>query len=224
MFKFRITVRNVMIRFVQVNRHLGSAGVSRPEMAWPTAGPAAPCSMMHTTETTPTDPLPNSYWVTPGRFLAGEFPGDLEDERTEARLVALLEAGLRTFIDLTEEHETDGYAPLLRCLAEERHLEVTYLRIPISDRSVAWDSTMRCILGVIDRSMAEERPVYVHCFAGIGRTGTVVGCHLRRHAQAAPGEVVTRIKELRKWMPIGAEESPHTPAQVQLVETWKEGA
>ena len=176
------------------------------------------------TENNPLPPLENSYWVTPGRFLAGEHPAGGFGETTEQRLTALLAAGIRTFIDLTEEHELDAYAMTLRGLAEAQELEVTYLRIPIPDRGVPSVWTLRRILDVIDGSVRDERPVYVHCFAGIGRTGTVVGCHLRRHARAKLGEVVAGIVALRQGMPIGREASPHTAEQVQMVEGWKEGA
>jgi protein-tyrosine phosphatase len=175
------------------------------------------------TKTQPPGPYANTYWVVPGRFLAGENPEEIAERATEDRLSALLAAGIRTFIDLTEEHERNGYALVLRCLAEERGVEVTYLRIPIPDRSVPPVWTLRCILDVIDRSMADERAVFVHCFAGIGRTGTVVGCHLQRHARAKKADVMAQIAELRKAMPIGMEVSPHAPEQVLMVENWKEG-
>ena len=167
-------------------------------------------------------PYPNTYWVAPGQFLAGENPEVNDDQTLEESLSALLAAGIRTFIDLTEEHETNGYAVILRCLAEDRKLEVTYLRIPIPDRSVPPTWTLRCILDLIDRSMADQRPAFVHCFAGIGRTGTVVGCHLRRHQRATPNDVMARIAELRRAMPFASEISPHVPEQVQMVEGWKE--
>src|SRR5262245_49952915 len=48
-------------------------------------------------------PYPNTYWVRPGQFLAGEHPGDLSEDIVMARLSGLLEAGIRTFINLTEE-------------------------------------------------------------------------------------------------------------------------
>ena len=167
-------------------------------------------------------PYANTYWVRPGQLLAGEHPGDVEDGATEARLLALLAAGVRTFIDLTEEHETDPYALVLRCLAEEQKLEVTSLRIPIPDRGVPSDWTMLCVLDVIDRAMTGERAVFVHCFAGIGRTGTVVGCHLRRHGLATSENVMARIAELRQGIPIACEISPHAPSQVQMVENWND--
>ena len=167
-------------------------------------------------------PLANTYWVVPGAFLAGGHPA-LVDDLMEARLSALLAAGLRTFIDLTEHHETDGYAVTLECVAGKRGVEVAYMHIPICDRSVPSAWTMARILDVIDLSVADGRPVFIHCFGGIGRTGTVVGCHLRRRGRATQGDVMAKIAELRQGMPIAREISPHAPEQVRMVENWSEG-
>ena len=166
-------------------------------------------------------PLANSYWVVPGKFLAGGHPA-LVDALVEELLSALLAAGVRTFIDLTEQHETDGYAVALQCLAGEREMETAYLHFPICDRSVPSAWTMARILDVIDRSMADGRPVYVHCFGGIGRTGTVVGCHLRRRTGATQKDVMLKIADLRRDMPFAWEVSPHAPEQVLMVENWSE--
>lgn len=168
-------------------------------------------------------PYPNTYWAVPGQLLAGEHPGDVNDPGVETQLRALLAAGVRTFVDLTEEHETQGYSILLRGFAEEHGLKTTYRRVPIPDRGVPAQSTMRRVLDLLDRSIAEKNPAFVHCFAGIGRTGTVVGCYLQRHGLTTGESVMARIAELRKGMPIGGEISPHTPQQVHLVENWPAG-
>lgn len=175
-------------------------------------------------------PLPNSYWVLPGQFLAGEHPGDSNVVFATKRLSALLDAGVRVFVDLTDEDEINEdarpvphYRPLIRGLADERHIDVTYVRFPVVDRGVPSIWTMRCVLDVVERSLADENPVYVHCWAGRGRTGTVVGCFLRRRSMASEEVVIARIGELRRMMPLGRESSPHTPEQVRMVRTWKTG-
>jgi len=156
-------------------------------------------------------------------FLAGEHPGDLDKDLALAKLNSLLDAGIRTFVDLTEEHELKGYHKLLRTLAENRRIDITSLRIPIPDRTVGSARTLRCILNVIDSSLADQNAAFVHCFAGIGRTGTVVGCYLKRHGLAKQADVLAKIADLRRLMPVGRESSPHTPEQTRMVEHWMEG-
>lgn len=70
-------------------------------------------------------PFRNSYWVVPGRFLAGEHPSISHEDTIGVRLAALLTAGIRTFVDLTEEQELDSYQQMLRGLAEARQIDFT---------------------------------------------------------------------------------------------------
>jgi hypothetical protein len=128
------------------------------------------------TENNPTSPLANTYWVVPGQFLAGEHPGDADEEIAGRRLSALRDAGIRTFIDLTAECEINEdakpvppYSSLLRSLADGHRFEITYMRIPISDQGIPSVWTMRCILDVLDRSISDENPVYVHCWSAGGQ-------------------------------------------------------
>ena len=170
-------------------------------------------------------PFANTYWVIPHQFLAGEHPSELDERITVEKLAALLDAGVRSFVNLTEEREKmQCYSHLLQTLATDRRIAVEILRIPIPDRGVPSAETLRSILDVIDGSVAKKNPVFVHCFAGVGRTGTIVGCYLKRHGQAKEQDVIEKISELRRWMLGGNEASPHTPEQIQVVKNWKEGS
>lgn len=170
-------------------------------------------------------PFPNAYWVLPGQFLAGEHPVEISEDATLARLTALLDAGVRTFVNLTEEREKmPGYSSLLHSLADDRGIDIEVLQMPIPDRRVPPPETLRSILDVIDGSIADGKPVFVHCFAGVGRTGTIVGCHLKRHGRASQQDVIAKISELRIQMPGGREPSPHTPEQIQVVKSWESGS
>lgn len=146
------------------------------------------------------------------------------------RVASLLRTGIRTFIDLTEEGEINenakpvpAYYPLLRQAVEEECLDLSYFRCPVPDRGVPSVWMMRGILDLIDRSLADENPAYVHCWAGRGRTGTVVACHLKRHGRAPEADVTLTLAELRKGMP-RRPSSPHTPGQIRMANAWKPGA
>lgn len=123
-------------------------------------------------------PIPNSYWVDRGRLLAGEYPGALDESRARGKISSLLDAGIRRFIDLTEEGELNPYAATLAEEAEKRNIDVEHFRFPITDGGIPNTGVMRRILDAIWEARERNVPVYVHCCGGRGRTGVVVGCHL----------------------------------------------
>ncbi len=53
----------------------------------------------------PAGPIRASYWVVEGKLLAGEYPGAYSDDAARAKLSLFLDAGIRTFADLTEPSE-----------------------------------------------------------------------------------------------------------------------
>jgi hypothetical protein len=46
-------------------------------------------------------PIATSHWVAPA-LLAGTYPGSKDDAEARGKVQALLDAGVRTFVDLTE--------------------------------------------------------------------------------------------------------------------------
>ena len=125
-------------------------------------------------------PLPNSYWVRPKQLLAGEYPLVSNDEESAIRLQDLLLAGVTCFVDLTAEHELPAYGARLPEIFGGR--TIRHQRFTLTDHGIP-DSIqqMSVILDAIDAEIHADGCVYVHCRAGIGRTGTVIGCHLVRH-------------------------------------------
>jgi len=168
-------------------------------------------------------PIPDSYWVNPGQLLAGEYPRNLDDASSRVKLQRLLEAGVTFFLDLTEAGESGlaPYADLLQAEAAALGQTAEHQRLSIPDVSVPSVARMRRILDTIDEQLAAGKVVYVHCWGGVGRTATVVGCHLVRHGLSGE-EALARIAELRAATPKAGRPSPETPAQVQMVLHWTE--
>lgn len=169
------------------------------------------------------NPTFNSYWVTPGKLLAGVHPGSTYSVRTRQTLRQLLEADVTVFIDLTEEGEYYAYERLLEQESITLRRLIAYYQMPIRDESIPSVEGMVSILDIIDNAIKADRAVYVHCQAGRGRTGTVIGCYLARHGMS--GEAALRvIAELRRGMLFdGNLKSPQHLAQIQMVLNWSVG-
>lgn len=164
-------------------------------------------------------PLANSYWVLPGRLLAGEYPPGREpnlDDAGEARVRALLAAGISCFVDLTEEGECPPYEGLLPPTA-------AYLRRAIRDQSIPRRvAQMRRIQDEIVSALAAGRNIYLHCRAGIGRTGTVAGCFLVElgHEGEAALRELNSLWTLQCARAATWPEIPQTDKQADYIRQW----
>ncbi len=164
------------------------------------------------------------------QLMAGPYPGARIVPGSDSDLDALLYAGMDCFIDLTVVEEGREYGrPLppyesrLRTIAEHRATAVEYRRFPIFDMEVPDLETMIAILDAIDAARARGRRVYVHCLGGVGRTGTVIGCWLARHAIAVGRQALHAIDTLRQYEPERHMRSPQTREQCSMVRRWEPG-
>jgi len=170
-------------------------------------------------------PTHRSYWVVPGRFAAGAYPGKREPGSVlhPDVLEQLLAAGIDRFVNLTQDRPggTDAhlnrYDPLIDGRAVIRRFE-------IPDVDVTTPAAMVEILDAIDTDLAEGHNPYVHCWGGIGRTGTTVGCWLIRHGHATPANALDLLTDLRKGDAGGGQRrAPETTDQRNFVRNWHPG-
>lgn len=170
---------------------------------------------------------PQHYAIQPRVLYAGEYPGDRNLKIARERLWSLLEMGVRTFIDLTSpEDDLTRYEKLLFEFEQEIGARLQRISLPVPDMGVP-DSNekMSAILDAIRGAVAKRPAVYVHCWGGIGRTGTVAGCWLRE-CGLGPDEALARVQKLyATHMPKVRihPESPQTEAQKEYIRRWQGG-
>ena len=181
-------------------------------------------------------PTPWSNWVIPGRVLAGAYPASLDDAETERILTTLLELGVNTFVCLqaevninTPEHAwraQHGLRPYIKDaqkILSKAHetgnpkitqQKIDFLHLPIIDGNVTTDSAMnRLAEDVMERVLKGEK-LYIHCWGGHGRTGTLVAVMLGRLFNMAYTTALryTQAFHDARVYPQGVR-SPQTPVQ-----------
>lgn len=166
-------------------------------------------------------PIYESYWVLPNRFRAGECPGSLDEEDARKKLRWLLAININLILDLTEPGEL-GLLPFADLFTYEGAClsrQVIHKRLAIKDFNRPSVARMVEILDTIDLAIAEDKNIYLHCYGGKGRTGTVVGCYLVRHGMLGEN-ALEKIMELRSDIPGKMELSPETEGQRRMVLEW----
>ena len=147
--------------------------------------------------------------IEQGRLVAGRHPSAWGAENAWIEVRNLVDAGVTLFLDLTYEGELEPYASLIR-------EPCRYVNRSIRDFSIPTREELIAILDEIDAELAAGGVVYVHCWAGCGRTGVVVGSWLVRHG-VDPREALRRIAEAR------GPGCPQTLEQSLFVLDWREG-
>jgi hypothetical protein len=157
-------------------------------------------------------PFPDSYWILPGKLLAGEYPGARKPEEAVRELERLRRAGVSFVVDLTEEGERAGGAPL------QSKGPSAAEGVPERDRAARWTCWTRpsegkgtVVTGVVAAAAAArttERSV-LHTLARLRKDMPDAGNPPRDRRPAAPGAAVGArgvgdALEPRRWPPSAA--------------------
>jgi hypothetical protein len=161
--------------------------------------------------------------------LGGAYPGHQNAAHAAANAKKLVDADIRVFLNLMEPGETNNagkpfvaYTDAINRQATSRGIAVAFHRIPIRDLSVPDRASMEQIQALLDRTLDDDQRVYVHCWGGRGRTGTVVGIHQIQNGLADPEDFVDTIAWLRR-ADSGGGNSPETSEQIEFVRAFTEG-
>jgi protein tyrosine phosphatase (PTP) superfamily phosphohydrolase (DUF442 family) len=95
----------------------------------------------------------------------------------------LADRGVKTVIDLRAEDKGEVDPEMLD------RLGMDLVRIPMRDGQAPSEQEVDSFLRAVDASMGR---VFVHCGAGVGRTGTMAAAYLVEHGEASPAEALAR--------------------------------
>ena len=162
------------------------------------------------------------YWILEKKLMAGALPSTPDLEGTKAKIGYLKNNNVSTIINLMEADERDKHGnPFFDYMPIAKEMGIDVLRFPIKDVSIPTIETMRSILDTINHLLEIKKTIYIHCWGGIGRTGTVAGCFLIEHKLATNTKAVSAIQKLKQYSErLATRMSPETDEQIRFVENW----
>ncbi|CAM9515918.1 unnamed protein product, partial [Ectocarpus fasciculatus] len=147
-------------------------------------------------------PTPESNWVIPDRLLVGAYPASQSDVETFELLISILKLKTTTFVCLQQEYRTHGITEamwrsghalrpyfedvkliiknkaMFKSLSEHPGVvdpqNLDFVHFPIRDCSISDDAAVLKLSQSLVARMDKGERLYLHCWGGHGRTGTVV--------------------------------------------------
>ena len=143
-----------------------------------------------------------SNYIIPDVLIAGAYPADNDDYTTETNLCAILKAGVTCFVCLQSEYDdsvpestwrrrnairpyfkdvkrlVNGNATIESVRDTMSTLPVTeadieFIHLPIKDCNVTDDDKVWQLVLQLETRIRAGKKIYLHCWGGHGRTGTV---------------------------------------------------
>ncbi|MEM2980543.1 MAG: dual specificity protein phosphatase family protein [Thermoproteota archaeon] len=123
--------------------------------------------------------------------------------------------GVKAVVVLAESHEIARYwrdADNYFSVLNNNGLE--FLHSPVEDFHAPNLSQLEELVEWIESKVSSEKPVLVHCHAGIGRTGTVIAAYLVKQGYDA----AQAIREVKRKIPLALEVDSQVSAVYEYYE------
>ena len=138
-------------------------------------------------------------WIIPHRILAMSSPVDEDEEIQQYRM------SLEDYAALLKKFGVTAVIRLNKRTYDARVLKkcgINHYDLIFPDGSVPCDSTISRFLGILSK----EKAVAVHCKAGLGRTGTLIGCYMIKYYNLTACEFIAWARISRPGSVIGPQQ------------------
>ena len=145
----------------------------------------------------PNGPRGFCNWLIPGRIMIGQYPGKTPEKYSASKRESknhidkmVQDANIRVFCCLQDEippqddfatwnffngnyKDFSHYGTIAKNALSSSSEEITFLHTGITDLSTPDSSSLNLLLCQILDEVLNERNVYIHCWGGRGRAGTI---------------------------------------------------
>ena len=158
-------------------------------------------------------PTPTSNWVVRGRILVGSAPGShclrdpehplngfLKYSKKNAlkELQALKDSGVTMFVSMQQNSESLNFKPMYQTLFRkiwcDGDMVPSFERHPVLDGSILKDQELFKLVVDLYEKFLKKEIIYIHCYGGHGRAGTVAACLLAKVYSLSGEDAMTHIK------------------------------
>jgi atypical dual specificity phosphatase len=122
----------------------------------------------------------NFSWLIEGKLAGSAIPTSKEE------VDWLKEEGVKSIVTIREEPLDDDWID-----------DIEYLHIHSNDMGVPEFDDLISSVDFIHRQLENNKPVMVHCLAGLGRTGTILACYLIKYEKMSADDAITKIRKER---------------------------
>ncbi len=142
--------------------------------------------------------FPEDLISPPGRLGLTHLPG--VHGKRDKDLDSLKSEGVTRILCLVEGHELSYSTPGENALKRREAVEsrgITFMHHPIIDFDAPYLADAQRTITELDQALKQGDSIIIHCWAGLGRAGTMAACLLIHNGMAANTAIET-VRSVRK--------------------------